>query len=396
MIALFQTILFLSLFLLIFSYFIYPAMLAWLARNRNLNGPFYTRSELPKIAVVFAAYNEEKVIEEKMRNLKDMDYPEELLEIHIGLDCPSDRTAALIQENIAMKFPVFVHHFQERSGKANVLNKIFNQSLKLSDFEIVIMMDANIISKENCFIELAKCFKNEEIGQVGAVIENLIKEKAEIAEQEKFYIGSESKLKIAETKVLDSSIGAFGACYAIRSSLIKEIPSNYLMEDFYLSMHVLEQKFRSITNPDAIVYEDLPGSIQEEFKRKRRISTGNFQNLSSYYPLLWKANWKISFSFFSHKILRWCGSFFILLAIFSASFWFMYERTSFWASFFFGAMLLNLILPLLDILLKSVNINVNLLRLHRYFLLMNLAMFLGFIDWTKGVKTNIWKPTKRT
>jgi len=26
---------------------------------------------------------------------------------------------------------------------------------------------------------------------------------------------------------------------------------------------------------------------------------------------------------------------------------------------------------------------------------MNIAMFLGFIDWVRGVKTNIWKPTER-
>ena len=58
-------------------------------------------------------------------------------------------------------------------------------------------------------------------------------------------------------------------------------------------------------------------------------------------------------------------------------------------------MLLNLILPVLDIVLKRANISVNLLRIHRYFLCMNIAMFLGFIDWIKGVKTNIWKPTKR-
>lgn len=371
-------------------------MLSWLARNKSLTGPFYAKSELPKIAVVFAAYNEEKVIEEKMRNLMTIDYPSDLLEIHIGLDCPSDRTAELIEQNKGRKFPVFVHHFKERSGKANVLNKIFSYSLKLSDFEVVIMMDANIISTENCFFELLKYFKNPAVGQVGAVIENLIKEKAEIAEQEKFYIGTESKLKVDEALVLNSSIGAFGACYAIRSSLIKKIPSNYLMEDFYLSMHVLEQKFTSITNPNAIVYEDLPGSIQEEFKRKRRISTGNFQNLASYYPLLWNSNWRLAFSFFAHKILRWCGPFLLLLAIFSSTLWFIQESSSKWAIFFFGAMLLNLILPLFDILLKSVNINVNLLRLHRYFLLMNLAMFLGFIDWMKGVNTNIWKPTKRT
>jgi hypothetical protein len=61
----------------------------------------------------------------------------------------------------------------------------------------------------------------------------------------------------------------------------------------------------------------------------------------------------------------------------------------------FVLMIVNIFLPLIDLVLKAMNISVNLLRLHRYFLSMNIAMFLGFIDWVRGVKTNIWKPTER-
>jgi hypothetical protein len=71
------------------------------------------------------------------------------------------------------------------------------------------------------------------------------------------------------------------------------------------------------------------------------------------------------------------------------------DASSFWNILFFYGLLTNLFLAILDIALQGLNINVNLLRLHRYFILMNFAMFLGFIDWLKGVKTNIWKPTQR-
>ncbi|MEZ4929891.1 MAG: hypothetical protein R2777_07760 [Chitinophagales bacterium] len=61
----------------------------------------------------------------------------------------------------------------------------------------------------------------------------------------------------------------------------------------------------------------------------------------------------------------------------------------------FILMLVNFMLPILDIALQKLKINVNLLRLHRYFIAMNIALLLGFIDWLKGVETNIWKPTER-
>lgn len=395
MILTLQIILVLAVSLVLYNYLVYPGLLEFLAKGKEMNRGVYTQNELPKVAIVFAAYNEEKVIVAKMRNLASINYPADLLDIHIGLDHPDDATASLIDQEKDIKFPVWVHHFKERGGKANVLNKMFTYSFEKYHYQLIVMMDANIISTENCLFELVKHFKNEEIGLVGAVIENAINDQAEIAEQEKFYIHRESKMKVNEGLVFKSTIGAFGACYAIRPKFIKPIPANFLMEDFYLSMYVLESGANCITEPNAIVFEDLPGSIQEEFKRKRRIATGNFQNLKAYFPLLWEKTFRVSFPFFSHKILRWISPMLLLTAIVCSSLLYVLEVNSFFNKIAFCLMLVNLILPILDIALRSMNINVNLLRLHRYFISMNFAMFLGFIDWIRGVKTNIWKPTER-
>ena len=124
------TILFTSIFLISYTYFLYPLMLSILAKGKKIEGEEYAENELPKIAIVFAAYNEEKVIEAKMKNLATINYPTHLLEIHIGLDHPDDATASIIEANKVMRFPVFVHHYKERNGKANVLNKLFSSSLQ--------------------------------------------------------------------------------------------------------------------------------------------------------------------------------------------------------------------------------------------------------------------------
>lgn len=388
-------ILILSLVLILYSYFIYPWIMEVLAKSKSFSGPHFSSEELPKIAIVFAAYNEEKVIVAKLKNLDTLDYPSDKLEIHVGLDHPDDDTAKLIEANKPSRFPFKVHHFTKRQGKANVLNKMFNQKIKTSDYEVVVMMDANIILKENCLIELLKYFKNPSLGLVGAVIQNTINGQSEIAIQERFYISKESQIKVNEGLAFGATIGAFGACYAIRSKHIKTIPSNFLMEDFYLSMHVLEEGALCMTNPEAVVYEDLPGSVKEEFKRKRRISTGNFQNLKAYAGLLLSRPWPVGFAFFSHKILRWFTPFFVLLAVMTTSLLYIFYPGIAIHRIVFVLMMLNILLPLVDLVLKAMNISVNLLRLHRYFLSMNIAMFLGFIDWVRGVKTNIWKPTER-
>ncbi|MDA9952541.1 glycosyltransferase [Chitinophagales bacterium] len=395
MIEFLTIILIFSIALVVYNYLLYPSILSFFARDKSLKGACYLLEELPKIALVFAAYNEEKVIVNKLQNIDQLDYPSTLLDVHVGLDHPDDQTAALIKQNIPSNFSFNVHHFKERSGKANVLNKMFNYSLQLTDYDIVVMMDANIISKENCLFELVKYFKNPKVGLVGAVIENTIIAGTEIAEQEQFYMAKESEIKVNEGILFGATIGAFGACYAIRAKHIISIPSNFLMEDFYLSLNVLKEDALCLTNPAAVVYEDLNGSMREEFNRKRRISTGNFQNLKAYIHLVWTKNWRIGLPFVSHKILRWFSPFLILLSIITCVSLILLDGGNAFIRCAFILMLINLIAPALDIVLKRVNINVNLLRIHRYFLCMNIAVFLGFIDWLKGVKTNIWKPTER-
>ena len=395
MMNLLSIILAISLLLISYTYLIYPWIISLLAKGKQLPDKRYTFEELPNIAVVFAAYNEEKVIVKKLKNFDTIDYPSEKLAIHLGLDHPDDSTAQLIQENLPSRFPLQVHHFMKRGGKANVLNKIFNERIELSDYEVIIMMDANIILKDDCLLELVKYFKDPQVGLVGAVIKNTIDGAGEIAQQEQFYISKESEIKVNEGLAFGATIGAFGACYAIRSAYIKDIPSNFLMEDFYLSLHVFEHGARCVTNPLAVVFEDLPGSINQEFKRKRRISTGNFQNLQAYMHLLWSNTWPVGFAFFSHKVLRWFTSFFLLASIIASTLLFVLYPSIQIYQMVFVLMIVNIFLPLIDLVLKAMNISVNLLRLHRYFLSMNIAMFLGFIDWVRGVKTNIWKPTER-
>lgn len=395
MINVFYIIIFISIFIVLFSYIFYPALVAILAQRKQPSGVVYSKDELPKIALVFAAYNEEKIIVQKMNNLNTIDYPTHLLDIYIGLDNPSDRTEELIQQNSDVKFKLSICNFKERGGKSEVLNKLFSKTIQLSDYECIIMSDANIISKENCVFELVKYFKNPKVGVVGAVIQNIYKSNSEVGVQEKFYIKNEGQLKVNEGLVFGTSVGAFGAFYAIRSKYIKSIPKNYLMEDFYLSMNALREGAFSLSNSSAIVYEDLPGTLNEEFKRKRRISTGNFQNLSAYFDIFFKNDFRVAFPFFAHKFLRWITPILLLIICVGVTFIFIKQPYILLHKILFILMLVNFLLPLLDIALQKLKINVNLLRLHRYFIAMNIALFLGFIDWLKGVETNIWKPTER-
>lgn len=391
MIFLLKILFWFSVMLLLHSYFIYPFLMKIIARSKKMNQNIFALHQLPKVAIVIAAFNEEKVIEEKIIKTLKTNYPIHLITLFIGSDNSTDKTNAIIEKYANQYQNIVFKNFIERSGKQEVLNKLFEHYISKNEYEVCIMTDANILFTENTIYELVKHFKNEQIGIVCGNIKNKNIKSSGISKQEQFYILNENELKINEGLVFGSSIAAFGACYAIKRALVPLIPKNILMEDFYISMHVLKNHFQVVTEPLAICYEDLPQKINEEFKRKKRISTGNFQNLVYYYPLLYRGKFGIAFPFFSHKIIRWFGPF-ILIALY-LSLWFLFKEPLYLYTFLGVHVFLTL--ASLDYILKAININVNLLRLMRYFLLMNAALFLGFFIYMKGVKTNIWQPTKR-
>ena len=140
------------------------------------------------------------------------------------------------------------------------------------------------------------------------------------------------------------------------------------------------------------VSEDVSDILSEEFRRKKRIAAGNFQNLSHYADLLWPPYKNLSFSFISHKILRWIGPLFLIMIIISNAF--IFDRNNVYSySIYIVGFLITL--TLIDLILSRFNKHIAFLRYLTHFFSMNLALSLGLIFFLKGIKTNVWEPTKR-
>ncbi|MCH2045350.1 MAG: glycosyltransferase [Saprospiraceae bacterium] len=371
----------------------YAWILKWFARNKQANHLQYTLGnpeELPHITIIMAVYNEEKVLEEKISSIFNTNYPLDKLECLIGSDSSTDQTHQILQE-AQQKYPQLEYEVFSRRGKPNILNSLQPKAKG----EIYIFTDANVFFEPNTLYELVKHFKNEQISQVGAnFLDKSLREKG-IALQEKSYIQRETLIKYNEGLIWGTMMGVFGGAYALRASSFVPNPPNFIVEDFYISMKVLGSGQQAILEPKAIVYEDVSTNIREEFRRKIRISAGNFQNLKVFYPLLSPPFTGLAFCFLSHKILRWLGPFFILIAL-VASGVLAWGMTNIMYLILFLLQIFGLLgIPLLDYILQKMQINISLIRYVAYFNAMNLALLAGFFKYLKGVKTNVWQPTKR-
>lgn len=336
-----------------------------------------------------SVYNEEEVIEEKILSILSSDFDPARYEIWVGSDCSTDSTNQIVQK-LSHLYPnqVRFQAFTTRQGKPNIINQLINNA----SGSILVLTDANVIFEKNTLQELIDPFEDPAIGLVDTQMVNKGARAAGISLQEKAYISREVSIKYHESLLWGCMMGPFGGCFAMRKDLYAPVPNNFLVDDFYLNMIVLEKGYKAINNPKAVVFEDVSNDLTIEYKRKIRIATGNFQNLFRFSNLLWPLWTGLSFSFLSHKVIRWLGPFLLLIAFISLLF--LGVSDGFYLilfCFYLGLLLM----PLIDYFFKKLNIHISFLRFITHFCAMNLALFVGFMRYIKGVKSNVWQPTKR-
>lgn len=388
MIIVAEIICWISVGLMFHSYVLFPILISMAAKRKKIN-KLQNTSDQPFVSILMSAYNEESVIEEKINSIIESNYPSEKYEILVGSDCSSDHTDSIMRR-LSDSNPKQIKFlpFSLRQGKPNIINQL----IALSKGSILILTDANVMFDVKTIAELVTPFEEKAIGLVDSQMINKGAKESGISFQEKAYISREVSIKHNESLIWGSMMGPFGGCFAIRKNLYEPVPSNFLVDDFFLNMIVLEKGFKAINNPQAFVYEDVSNDIGIEYRRKIRIASGNFQNLARFKKLLWPPLTGVSFSFISHKIIRWLGPLLILLIIVSLA---TLLKTSYLYLTGFIISILFLIIPLLDYFLKKLSIHISLFRFITHFCAMNLAMLVGLVRYIKGVKSNVWEPTKR-
>ncbi len=387
----FELLFWISFGLVVHTYILYPISLSLVSKRKNSIYPAdvkFTKEDLPYVSILIAAYNEEKVISDKILTIIQDDYPKDKMEILVGSDNSSDSTNAILK-NLENEYKIIrFFEFKERRGKPGIINLLVEKALG----EFIILTDANVMFSPGTSYELIKYFKHPLVGLVDANMHASSENKKGISIQEQTYISREVQIKYLEGYCWGTMMGPFGGCYAIRKELFEKVPQTFLVDDFYINLKVLEKKHYSLNNLDAIVYEDISNEFMEEFRRKVRISAGNFQNLVHFKKMLippWKP---VAYSFISHKVIRWLSPFFLLITLATN------VKLAYISNFYLVLLCLQVLfylIPLTDYLLRKFNLHIVFLRFITHFINMNLALLMGFFKYLKGIKSNVWEPTAR-
>ncbi len=382
-----QVIFWLCVLMVFHSYVLFPFLLKWLSAHQRKNQSI-KNNNTPAVTVIMAAFNEEAVIGQKLESILQSKYPKHLTEILIGSDCSTDNTENIVLQYAQQHPNVYLYPFTERQGKANIINQLVGKAKG----DILILSDANVMFASDTISQLIIPFTDNSVGLVDTRMVNTNIKEEGISFQEKSYISREVSIKNREGILWGTMMGPFGGCYAIRRELYRQVPSNLLVDDFYICMAVLEQGYKAVNNLKAIVYEDVSNDLGIEFRRKIRIATGDFQNLMIFSGMLFSTRPGLSFSFWSHKVLRWLGPLFLIGALSTSIA--LSTQSNFYL-LLLGIYSISFLIPIIDMLLKKANIHNKILRFITHFYTMNLALLAGLFIAIKGVKNNVWKPTER-
>ncbi len=368
-----------SLACIFYAYLGYPIALYLLVKIFPANKKTKPRSTPyePSLSVILPAYNEGKILDKKITNTIQLDYPKEKIEIIIVSDGSTDNTREIAEK---YRGQIQFYELPERSGKAAALNL----GIQNAQNEIIVFSDASIMLAPDAIKNIAEKFNDPAIGCVSG------EDHIEGRSSEGLYGRFELYLRNLESN-LHSIVGASGSFYAQR----KELCFNFmegLAPDFLSVLNTVEKGYRAVTEPQAQGTMKSLKSVYDEKGRKVRTLIRGITTLEHKKHLMNPFRFGMfSFELISHKLMRWMGPFF-LISLFLVNI-FLLEHPFYLSTFFLQVLYYSLALATLKGLFNLQNNALGQISL--FFVMVNYAILVAWYKYASGVRQEIWIPTKR-
>lgn len=342
--------------------------------------------DLPEVTFLVAAYNEEEIIEEKIKNTLALDYPKDKLKIKVVTDGSSDGT-----NDIVSRFSEAELCFKpERAGKIAAVNRV----MPSVESALTVFTDANVMINKDGLKNMIRHFQSNLVGAVSGEKTVLSKEEDGASSSgEGFYWKYESFLKRKDAE-WNTLVGSAGELFAIRTHLYENIDTNTLIEDFVMTMKLSAKGYKVAYEPQALAMETGSANIEEETKRKVRISAGGIQAVIMLLPLLNFFKYgKLTFQYISHRALRWTLMPLALVGAFTSIFFLAPQGWPY--DLIMRLELIFAILALAGYAMRNGETKIKALYIPYYFIYMHYCVVLGWIKYFRGKQQVTWDKAKR-
>jgi cellulose synthase/poly-beta-1,6-N-acetylglucosamine synthase-like glycosyltransferase len=335
-------------------------------------------AELPTVTMLFAAYNEEEHLAEKIENTKQLSYPSGKLQIVIVSDGSSDRTNAILSTIEDPRFEIVIR--SERAGKCAALAVAVERARN----SIFVLCDGSTMFAPDALRKLVRHFQDPAIGAVCGALS--FQCNAESSQTEGLYWKYETALRLMEAR-LGATLTPSGAIYAVRGDIYLPPSPDVLVDDILTLMNVRSAGFEVHYDPEAKAVDFPATSVAGEFHRRVRISTGSFRALPALLRVP-KTRFT-SFAFFSHKLLRWILP--VLMTLVLISNLFLLQQPFY--RFALIAQILILLWAALGFVFRKPLSGVRFSLVGYFLVAMNLAFLVGLLRSFSGGKEAAWQRT---
>jgi len=259
------------------------------------------------VALLFAAYNEERSLPAKLENIAAIKARHPDIDVIAYSDMSVDRTLDMLRSRSDL---LRVVPSNERTGKATGMRRM----VASTDAEICIFTDANVILDPNSIDRLLDYFTDPQVGGIAGTLRYINDGESLTAEVSGLYWRLEEWIKRQESRC-GSIMGADGSIFATRRSLYPLVPS-HLLDDMTVSMSTIFAGYRLIHATDVVAYEKNATAASDEFRRKRRIACRAFNTHRHLWPQIARSFGAADiYKYVSHKLLRWMGLPMLIMAM---------------------------------------------------------------------------------
>lgn len=362
-------------------------------RITQKNKHYFDKEYRPAVSIITVSHKIGNLLNRKLANINELDYPHDLLEFIFVLDGSEEKNQAIDLQAQLPQIRVKRLATGKQAGKAYGLN----QAVEKSTGDILVFSDIDALLDPEGLQYLVRHFQNPEIGGVCGQ-RTIRNDKSVLSTPQSRYLAFDNLIKSLEAKVgsLTSNEGKF---YAMRRTLFRPVDPA-ATDDLYNCLSVVEAGYNFVFEPRAYMYIAAPSRYgRHEIERRRRIVARSLHGIRRHRRLLNPrfSGW-YALSLFLNKILRRCLPF-LLIGLFLASAVLAADQPVIFALFilqaaFYGSALVYPLTGKFSSESKLLKLMTKPFTLSAYFILGNYGTLHGVLDFLRGRRITKWTPVK--
>lgn len=372
-----RTVLFLSLFGVVYSYAVYPLILMCLPKRVKHSAVGVVTA--PRVSLIIACRNEARRIADKIQNSLAVTYRP--LEIIVASDASDDASDSIVGTYADQG--VRLVRSPERRGKEHAQGL----AVQSATGDILVFTDAGTSLPADAIDRIVTAFTDPRVGAVSSE-DRFISADGKLA-GEGAYVRYEMWLRRLETRV-NSLVGLSGSFFAIRRQ-VAERWDDAIPSDFACALAARRLGLVSVADPGVVgLYQDIKDP-SKEFPRKLRTAVRGMTALAARAEVLNPLRFGLfAFQVWSHKVMRWAVPWFLVAALLANIALARHDQFEWLLALQIAGYAVVVLVHFFAVLRQNA-----LLRIGYFFIQANVAVALAALQVLRGRRIVTWDPSVR-